>query len=254
MARYLVELSFCGREFKGSQRQKDVPSVQKTVEDALSKIYSKEILLRMASRLDAGVSARQFFCTFDAETVLPPGKITYVLNNALADTEIAVRSVQETRPDFDCRREAYMKEYSYTVNLGPKEPLNDFLAWKPQYQKADGEKMMEAMKLFEGKHDFSAFVKSDDKDFFPYQEIEKIESVREGNYLIFRIFGHAFGRHQIRMMVGAAYLYSIGQISLNDITSRLSGENKQVFPYAAPGKGLVLEKISYDKGKKVYVC
>lgn len=254
MKRYLLELSFCGRNYKGSQRQKDVPSVQKTVEDALSKIYSSPILLRMASRLDAGVSARQFFCTFDAEENLLPAKLVYVLNNALADTEIAVRSAKIVPDAFDCRRDAYMKEYSYTVNLGEKEPLKDFLAWKPQYQKADGEKMAEAMALFSGKHDFSAFVKTDDKDFFPYQEIEKIEAIRDGNYLTFHIYGHAFGRHQIRMMVGAAYLYSIGQIGLDAITSRLEGKNKEVFPYAAPGKGLVLEKISYDKGTKVYKC
>lgn len=245
---YCLELSLYGGKYYGTQRQSSLPSVQKTLEKALNTMSKKDISVRMASRLDAGVSARQYFASFEMEDVMSPRKIKEVLNHGLRDEDIIVKDVKEVPLSFDVRRDAYLKTYSYTLHLGEKDPLKDFLAWVPSPLIKDKELFKKTMALFAGEHDFSFFIKKDkDETEVPFKRIEKIEFKEEGEYLSVFVTGHAFGRHQIRLMVGCAYLVSIKKNDINEVEKCLNGEKFTLFPYLAPGNGLVLEKISYDK-------
>ena len=65
--RYLIKFSYDGTLFKGFQRQKDVKSVQGTLESVLSKYFNEEILIKGTGRTDAGVHAINQGAHFDVD-------------------------------------------------------------------------------------------------------------------------------------------------------------------------------------------
>ena len=57
MPRYALKVEYDGKPYHGWQRQRDVPSVQKTIEIAISKIAPENPEIQGAGRTDAGVHA-----------------------------------------------------------------------------------------------------------------------------------------------------------------------------------------------------
>ena len=71
----LFELSYLGTAYHGYQVQNgsELPTVQKAVQDAVEGLFGKRFCLSGCSRTDAGVHARQFFCTADGvESLIAP--------------------------------------------------------------------------------------------------------------------------------------------------------------------------------------
>ena len=57
MPRYALKVEYDGKPYHGWQRQRDVPSVQQTIEIAISKIAPEKPEIQGAGRTDAGVHA-----------------------------------------------------------------------------------------------------------------------------------------------------------------------------------------------------
>ena len=64
--RYLAKLSYRGAEFCGWQVQPDAPSVQQTLEQALSTLLRTPVSVTGAGRTDTGVNAIGYIAHFDA--------------------------------------------------------------------------------------------------------------------------------------------------------------------------------------------
>ena len=64
--RYLVKLSYNGADFCGWQIQPDAPSVQQTLESALSTLLHAPVSVTGAGRTDTGVNAVGYVAHFDA--------------------------------------------------------------------------------------------------------------------------------------------------------------------------------------------
>jgi tRNA pseudouridine38-40 synthase len=56
--RYCGVLSYCGKAYKGFERQKDYPTIQGKVEARFELLAGKPITLHGAGRTDAGVHAK----------------------------------------------------------------------------------------------------------------------------------------------------------------------------------------------------
>lgn len=70
MVNYLLEFTFDGLYFNGTQIQNNYYTVQGLLKEKLEQIFDTEIPLKMGSRLDKGVSARQFIANFITEKSL----------------------------------------------------------------------------------------------------------------------------------------------------------------------------------------
>ena len=66
MTRYFLELSYDGTDFCGWQIQPHSPSIQETINKALSLILQQEIYVVGCGRTDTGVHASHFIAHFDA--------------------------------------------------------------------------------------------------------------------------------------------------------------------------------------------
>ena len=59
------------------------------------------------------------------------------------------------------------------------------------------------------------------------------------------MIGKGFGRHQIRLMMGALIKLGRGEIDLEYIKDSLKPESEFVMDYIAPASGLILYKIEF---------
>ena len=63
--RLAFTLEYDGTSFSGFQSQKNVPTIQDSVEDALKKITKKNTRINYSGRTDAGVHALSQVCDFE---------------------------------------------------------------------------------------------------------------------------------------------------------------------------------------------
>jgi len=61
------------------------------------------------------------------------------------------------------------------------------------------------------------------------------------------IRGKGFMRYQIRMMMGALIQVGKGERTINDIRTSLQKNSNQKLTYVAPGSGLILNAVEFEK-------
>lgn len=246
--RFLMEISFDGRDFGGWQIQPNNPTVQELIQDTLIKLYAgQEIKLVGSSRTDAGVHAVGFAASFAApvQPNIPPAKLQKALNGLLPDS-IAIRTVKGVPMDFHVRFDTAGKAYTYVINLGDETPFSAHYSWRP-YRKPDIEKMRKAAQCLIGTHDFSSFVVNRDDIDDAVRTIYDIDFQVFGQYLCISFTGNGFLYKMIRCLVGALEAAGAGKISAAELKKILESKDRRKAPKTAPPHGLFLMKVFYDE-------
>ena len=75
--RYFFEISYNGSAYHGWQNQANAVGVQSVVENALSKLFRKEISITGSGRTDAGVHCAQQFFHVDIDVAFNHGCLLY---------------------------------------------------------------------------------------------------------------------------------------------------------------------------------
>ena len=238
--RYLIKFSYDGTKFHGFQRQKDAKNVQKTLEDALSKILGKSIEIKGSGRTDAGVHALMQCAHFDYD-----GKLTIDLidkiNNALKG-EIVINKFKKVNIDFHARHDVKKKTYVYKINNGKYK--NDYVGYYYQVKyPIDIKKMKKASKLFVGEHDFHNFVSGFRIDYTTY--IYEVGIKKKGDIILIKFVGTGFYRYMVRHLVGALLDVGRGKVDATVIENMLSNPNLDKKLSVAPADGLYLTKIVF---------
>ena len=155
--RYFLELSYSGKAYNGWQIQNNVPSVQQTLQEALSTILRVPTGVVGAGRTDTGVHAARYVAHFDAECLLEePQRFCYHLN-AILPWDIAVQDVRRVRDDAHARFDAVEREYKYYVSPR-KDPFRRDVAYQ-LIMPLDLDRMNEAAETLLGRQDFTSFSK-----------------------------------------------------------------------------------------------
>lgn len=245
MRNILLYFSFKGMYFCGSQRQKDLPTVQKTLEDWLAKIFAQPVKFTPCSRLDRGVNARKMAGNFkvdDQEMGLD--RLHYVLNRLLPPY-LRILEVKEVAGDFNARFDATGKTYAYQISLRRQTSPFDFETVFCPYYPLDLAKMERAAPLLVGTHDFRNFA-SPEAGENTVQTVEKIELAEADDLLIIRVCGKKFLRYQVRYLVGSLLDIGAGRICCQELASRLADSNYAGPRYKAPAHALFLEQVEFD--------
>ena len=240
--RIKMTITYNGARFFGSQIQKETDqTINGQLEKALSQlqITSK---VQASGRTDRGVHATRQVVHVD----LPPfwkdlDKLQNQLTRALPKT-IAIRRMEKVGEDFHARYSAKRRAYRYIISTQRPSP---FLADLVTYVDAlDIEKVKEAIKLFEGEHDFEYFKKSgsDTENFV--REIFKTRVYQHKGYTVLYFEANGFLRSQIRLMVGFLLAISDGKYTKEQLFQQRNREkNFKIKP--APHQGLYLSNIRY---------
>ncbi len=238
--KYLMKISYDGSKFYGFQRLNDLRTVQKELEQALTKINKKEVLIKGAGRTDRGVHALDQGISFDLGIEIEPERLKKAINS-LIKPDVYCRECVQVDSEFHARFSVKKKIYRYKVNIGEFDPLKSDYYYQPEF-KLNLEKMQEVANLFLGIHDFKNFVSGEREN--TQCIIYKIDFEKNKDNLEIVFEGKSFYRYMVRNLVGAMIEVGRGKIDIVDVKRVLDLQiNKTLF--TAPANGLYLEKVIY---------
>ena len=243
MARYFIELSYDGAAYCGWQRQPDAPTVQQTVEKALSTLLRSDIEVVGAGRTDTGVNTCYYVAHFDTDTPFDADQLRYKLNLMLPH-DISIDSVTAVDAEAHARFDAKEREYTYYIST-VKNPFRRASAWI-YYVPLDVEKMNEAARLLLEYDDFTSFAKLNSNNKTNICRVMKAEwSVEEGGVLRFTIRADRFLRNMIRAIVGTLVDVGRGRYTVEDFRSIIESKDLSRSSSGAPAQGLFLSDVVY---------
>ena len=201
--RIALRLEYDGTDFHGSQLQASDRTVQGVLEQALESLFQTAIRPQLASRTDSGVHASDQVAAFNVETYLDMNTIREALNHYLPP-DAAARSVHRVHEQFDARRDATRREYTYAINNSPVAfPITRRFETTVQTH-LDESRMNDAAQIFVGSHDFASFAgPKAPADSPTRRDIESASATRDGDRVILRFKANAFLHQQVRRMTGA---------------------------------------------------
>lgn len=244
--KYLLSLSYKGKNFNGFQSQADGNAVQDHLERNLSIFLREEIKVQGASRTDSGVHAFGQKACFKAKELSDPKKLLAGLN-ALLPRDIGVNFIQEVPENFHPIREAKAKIYRYTLWLG--RCYNPFVfpyVWSVP-QSVDIKTLEKAIRSFEGTHDFSSFCNTDTSVKTKVRTILETKVVIRRNSVDLWFLGEGFLKQMIRIIVGTLVDFSLRKNLETSIDKVLEEKNRKKAGQTAPPQGLSLLEVFYDE-------
>ena len=242
--RVFGRVSYKGTQYQGWQKQTSAPSVQETIEKELSQILNTPISIQGSGRTDAGVHAKGQTFHFDVDKEVDLERLRYSLNCLLPE-DVYVKSLEKVDDNFHARYSAKTKVYQYNIHFGHRDVFgNDLEATIPQ--PCDLALFKEALKLFEGKHNFQNFTsKEEDQENF-VREIYEINFEESKNRISITLKGNGFMRYMIRFLIGTALAISQGKENISFIKENLDDNNERnIVSYKAPSEGLYLVDVIY---------
>lgn len=242
--KYLGVVKYLGAAYKGFERQKNLPSIQGSLEKALSSLLGRPTTIHGAGRTDAGVSARGqafSFATAKKAEDLPSFLHSF---NCLLPKDIVVLSLVEVKDSFDARHSAKGKVYSYSFHVGARDPLPS-VEYQLELPHFDFDLFEKAMSLYQGEHDFRDFTtKPLDKDNF-IRKIDRIDFSLVDNHMKVTLEANGFMTYMVRILVGVAFRVGEGKMSLEEVRALLRPQKRKILSFKADPKGLVLEEVLY---------
>ncbi|MGI6145175.1 MAG: tRNA pseudouridine(38-40) synthase TruA [Clostridia bacterium] len=241
-------LAYDGTGYHGFQIQKGtgLPTIQGTLEQALSILTQEEIKVIGAGRTDAGVHAQGQVVNFYSNTTVPVERLPLALNSLLPD-DIAVLKAEEVDADFHACFSAHSKTYCYTFYQAKiRDPFWRYYAYHVPVTLNIAE-MQHACQEFIGEHDFSAFCASGSsvKDFT--RTIYNCSIEKEGKIIRFTVSGNGFLYNMVRIMAGTILEVGQGKRKAEDIAGLLQSGQRKLAGMTLPPQGLSLLLVGYDE-------
>jgi len=241
--RYFIELSYSGKAYNGWQVQPDAPSVQQTLQKALSTILRTETEVVGAGRTDTGVHARRYIAHFDTdEAIGAPQDFCYHLNSVLPH-DIAVSSVARVKDDAHARFDAVSREYKYYISTKKDPFLRDFayILTIPLHVQL----MNEAAAAMKEYSDFTSFSKLHSNNKTNTCHIYEAFWQYESDLLVFTVSADRFLRNMVRAIVGTLIDVGRGKVSAGGFREIIEGRDRGLAGTSAPPQGLFLTNIVY---------
>lgn len=257
-----ARVAYDGSDFFGFQYQAQGPTIQRSLEESLSRCTGDPQRIVGAGRTDSGVHAVGQVIQAD---VAWRHSLTDLLRawNHYLPSSILIREIADAPAGFHPRFSATSRQYRYHVvhPLGTEDvpsrfPLlaHDTLLVK---ERLDLERMNRAAQGLIGEHDFATFGQPPqgevtirlvqsmqwvalpplalDEPGFPFQR------------LVFRVEANAFLRRMVRNLVGSLLAVGWGEWSEEDLHRALLACDRSRSAPPAPPHGLVLEKVFYQE-------
>ena len=135
-------LTYEGTAYHGWQMQKNLATVQQTLEKAIAMVVSHPVHVTGCGRTDAGVHAKCYVANFRTGSTIPAERLPYALNTHLPP-DIVVTKAFDVNENFNAIGSCVKKEYTYIIyNSRVRDPFYVNRAWF--YPKHLDEKIMQA--------------------------------------------------------------------------------------------------------------
>jgi len=235
-------LEYDGTDFHGWQIQESARTVQGVLEQGLARLLGAAHRVIAASRTDAGAHARGQVVSFLTRSLMPATKVMAGLN-ALLPEDVVVRESTEVALDFNARRDAKSRRYSYTIIVGPSA-LHRRSAWSLR-SPLKLSVIEETCRGIIGVNDFRAF------SGIPEAGESTVCTVIQNSWrerpmgYVFEIEADRFVRHMVRTLVGTMARVGQGKLDAGEFVDALRTRARPKLAFTAPARGLCLEAVRY---------
>ena len=245
MPRYKLTIEYDGTGFAGWQYQRDLPTIQGVLEDAIRALGAPYPTVHAAGRTDAGVHALAQVAHVDLERDWEPFILRNALNAHLRPHPVSVLQVEIVDGDFHARFSALQRSYLYRILARRAPPAldRDRVWWLPIA--LDPAAMHEAAQILLGRHDFTTFRSVQCQAQSPIKTLDRLDVTQEGEEIVIRAEARSFLHHQVRSMVGSLKLVGEGKWQARDLRAALEARDRQRCGPVAPACGLCLVRVGY---------
>lgn len=245
-----LTIEYDGTAFHGWQAQhypNPPRTVQGCLQEALASMCQAPVILKGASRTDAGVHARGQVAAFTTDRDQIPVVGFERGLSRLTPREVCVRRAEEVELGWDPKRTSRGKRYRYVIwNDRCASALDrDRAWWVPRA--LDLERMQVAASHLVGTHDFEAFRSSGCSAKHAVRSIYGVTVRRaEAHRVEIEVLGNAFVRNMVRIIAGNLVEVGYGAMTPDDLKRVLDSRDRKEGGVTAPGHGLYLEEVIYD--------
>lgn len=246
MTRYKMVLEYDGAPFVGWQRQKNGPSVQQRVEEALTGFCNAEIPVSAAGRTDAGVHALGQVIHADIEKQTSADTVRDALNYHLKPAPVSVVRVTAVDDEFHARFDAVKRHYLYRILTRRAPPaLEKGRVWHVPVP-LDVDAMDDAAQRVLGRHDFTTFRAAECQAKSPVKTLDAFTVSQVADEIHFAVSARSFLHTQVRSMVGTLKKVGEGKWTGHQVGKALKACNRAACGPLAPPHGLYLLKVDYE--------
>ena len=247
MHRYQILIEYVGTHFIGWQIQSKGQSVQKLIQNKISKLLKEKINLVGSGRTDSGVHAIEQSAHFECKKRIENlsrflQSINYFLNKKL----ISIINIKKRSLNFHARFSAKQRIYTYIIfNRISRPSIEKNRGWHIR-KKLDLKLMKKGAKKLLGTHDFSTFRSSSCNAKSPIRTMKSIKIKKVKNKIQIQFKSQSFLQQQVRSMVGCLKYLSEKKWNLKKF-ERIFKLKRRTLNNAptAPAHGLFLEKVIY---------
>ncbi len=252
---FLLTIEYDGTGFSGWQRQPDKPTVQGTIEKALSTVCCQDVKINGTSRTDAGVHAYGQRASFKGEFGIPSDKLAMVVNNRLAGGlrgktgvgPVRIVDAIEVPLDFHARFDSKGKTYIYRIRNSKEMDIFQRNYCYQVTEPLDIAAMQAAAAHIEGTHDFACFQAAGGEEReTTVRTVFQLKIERAGSEVYIIITGDGFLYNMVRIITGTLVEVGLGKRSPESVADTIISADRQKAGHTAPPQGLYLKKIYYD--------
>lgn len=236
--RWALGIEYDGTDFLGWQTQHQEPTLQVTIERALSFVAAHPVELSCSGRTDTGVHASCQVAHFDSAAQRTPRAFVLGANSRLPPT-VAVRWAQPVDAEFHARYSAVARRYRYRIL---NRPVRAALAARHvtwERLPLDASAMHDAAQALVGEHDFTTFRTVACQAKSPVRCVEHVAVSRAGDEILVEIRANAFLHHMVRNIVGSLLIVGRGEARPGWIEELLAARDRTIAGPTAPPTGLV---------------
>ena len=246
MTRFRVTLEYDGTDLIGWQENRQGPSVQSVLRDAIYAFCGVRPDVVAAGRTDAGVHAIAMVAHFDLPGDYTANTVMRAVNFYLVGRPVVITSCDVASDDFNARFDCVARHYKYIVlNRSAAPVLNkNRVWWVPRALDVDA--IRGAATRLVGHHDFTSFRATQCQAKSPIKTLDSCSVTKNGDEIIFEFSARSFLHHQVRNMVGT--LVEIGLGKPYDIDEIFAARARSAAGPTAPASGLYFIAADYATG------
>ena len=246
MHRYQILIEYIGTNFIGWQIQSKGKSIQKLIQNKLSKLLNEKILIVGSGRTDSGVHAIEQSAHFDSKKKIQNlDKFMKSINYFVNNLGVSIISIKKKNLNFHARFSAKQRIYKYIIfNRVSRPSIEKERGWHI-IKKLDISLMKKGAKKLLGTKDFSTFRASSCTAKSPIRTIKSIKIKLVKSKIEIQFKSQSFLQQQVRSMVGCLKYLAEKKWDLQKFESILKSKKRILCAPPAPSHGLFLEKVIY---------
>ena len=248
LGRYFIHLAYNGANYCGWQTQPGLPTVQQTLEEALSTLLRQKVAVVGCGRTDTGVHASDFYAHFDlkdfkdSKDLKDPREVSFKLNSFLPP-DIAIFDIFPVADKAHARFDATARTYQYHVS-DRRLPFRQGQYCRI-YFKPDIDKMNEAARVLMEYDDFTSFAKLHTQVKTNICHLSEAHWDEVGEEWIFTIRSNRFLRNMVRSVTGTLLDVGRGKLSIEGLREIIEKKDRCAAGVSMPACGLFLTKVEY---------